>query len=92
MGAAVNTCPSIAPSFSRDVIPVINAQCETCHSENNDAGLWPLNDWGTISGWRATILEVLRNCVQPPPSSGHVLTRAERETIEGWIECGSADN
>jgi hypothetical protein len=82
----------VAPTFSNDVLPIIDERCGGCHSPSNDAGLWPLADWQTIAEWQSTILSVLRNCSQPPPSSKQVLTRVERETIEGWIECGAQNN
>ena len=90
-GAIATACPTPAPTFSGDVLPLMNARCGKCHSHNNDAGLWPLDDWQTISDWQSTILDVLRNCSQPPPEA-QPLTRTEREAIEGWIMCGAQNN
>jgi len=90
-GAVATACPTPAPTFSGDVLPLMNARCGNCHSHDNDAGLWPLDDWQTISDWQSTILDVLRSCNQPPPTV-QPLMRSEREAIEGWIMCGAQNN
>ena len=91
-GTTVASCPVAVPSFSRDVVPIVQSRCGGCHSQNNDAGLWPLNDQQSLSDWQITILQVLRNCTQPPPSSGVALELSERKALEAWLVCGAPDN
>ena len=89
-GKTIDSCSVRIPSFSRDVYPIIISRCEGCHSPSNDAGLWPLDDQESLFDWQVTILQVLRNCTQPPPGSVFDLT--ERKTLEAWLVCGAPNN
>ena len=91
-GVTVSSCPTIVPSFSTDISAIIEARCSSCHSPHNDAGLWPLNDRQSLYDWQAAILQVLRDCTQPPPSSRATLDLSERKALEGWLVCGAPDN
>jgi uncharacterized membrane protein len=91
-GTTVASCPNTIPSFSATIVPIVQARCNVCHSQSNDAGLWPLNDQQSLYDWRVAILEVLRSCQQPPPGSGVSLTLTERKAFEAWLVCGASDN
>ena len=91
-GTTVSSCPTAVQSFSLEVVPIVQSRCGGCHSQYNDAGLWPLNDQQSLSDWQFTILQVLRDCTQPPPGSGITLDLSEREALEGWLVCGAPDN
>ncbi len=91
-GPTVANCPANVPSFSRQVTQIVETRCAVCHSVNNDAGLWTLSDWQSLSDWQYSILQDIRGCTQPPPASGVLLALAERKAIEGWLACGAPDN
>jgi hypothetical protein len=91
-GITVAACPTCVPSFSTAIVPIVHARCDGCHSQNNDAGLWPLSDQQSLSDWQISILKVLRDCTQPPPSSGVSLAMSERKALETWLVCGAPDN
>jgi len=91
-GTTVASCPKVIPSFSAAIVPIVQARCSVCHSQYNDAGLWPLNDQQSLYDWRTAILEALRSCQQPPPGSGVSLSLTERQAFEAWLVCGASDN
>jgi hypothetical protein len=91
-GTTVASCPPTIPSYSIVVTSIVQSRCGGCHSQTNDAGLWPLNDQPSLSDWQVTILQVMRACTQPPPGSGVSLTLSERKAFEAWLVCGAPDN
>ena len=91
-GTTVAGCPATVPSFSNVIVPIVQSRCSSCHSQNNDAGLWPLNDQQSLYDWQISILQVLRACTQPPPGSGVSLTLSERKAFEAWLVCGAPNN
>jgi len=88
----VTSCPTAIPSFSSAIAPIVITRCNVCHSQNNDAGLWPLNDQQSLYDWQLSILQDLRSCKQPPPGSGVSLTLSERKALEAWLVCGAPNN
>jgi len=91
-GTTVTSCPTSIPSFSNVIVPIVQSRCSSCHSQNNDAGLWPLNDQQSLSDWQIIILQAMRACTQPPPGSGVSLTMSERKSLEAWLVCGAPNN
>lgn len=90
-GTTVSSCPTSIPSYSSVIVPLVQSRCSGCHSQNNDAGLWPLNDPQSLSDWQVIILQAMRACSQPPPGSGS-LTLSQRKALEAWLVCGAPDN
>jgi hypothetical protein len=85
-----SSCPSTPPSFQTDVLPILNAKCNTCHVGGN--GPWPLSDYGSVWDWRSTILTDLENCAMPPADAGAMLTAEEQGALVGWVLCGAPHN
>jgi hypothetical protein len=78
-------------SFARDVSPIIQRHCSTCHAIGNDAGLWPLGTFEEVWDWQRLIAADLINCTMPPADAG-VVSAEERATLFNWLYCGTPDN
>jgi hypothetical protein len=84
------SCPATPPSFTNDVLPILNRDCNsTCHGPN--AGQWELADYGDVSDWASLIQLDLTDCAMPPGDAGAYPT-ADRTTVLAWIACGAPNN
>jgi len=89
------SCPTPVPSYAQDVLPVLNAKCNGCHTGATPDAPWALITWVDVNGWALAIAQDLIICSMPPVDAGAdapVLTKAETDTILGWIVCGAPDN
>ncbi|HEX4477509.1 MAG TPA: hypothetical protein VH142_20610 [Polyangiaceae bacterium] len=80
-------CPSDAPMYTADVLPILEARCTTCH--NTKDGPWPLTDYQEVVDWRSQVLGDLAGCTMPPADAGVTLSSDERETLITWLVCGA---
>lgn len=90
---SVTTCPSPKPSYKKDVVPVLDAKCLSCHDGADAKGPWPLNDVDEIVHWSGPFIQDITSCSMPPPADGGTpLTLEESATLLGWLACGAPDN
>lgn len=84
-------------SYSRDIVPIIEAKCIACHQEGGIAP-FAFNGYPQIKGFSPMIRETIRTDRMPPwdvdPKVGHFkddksLTSAEIKTLVRWIEAGA---
>lgn len=87
-----------APTFHKDVAPIINRRCVRCHRADA-AAPFPLTSFADANSHAEMIAEVVADLRMPPwyahPKHGTFqndpsLTRAERETIVNWVRTGRA--
>jgi hypothetical protein len=80
-------CPD-GPTFE-SLQPILARSClPACHDDSPDAA-WPLTDYEDVRDWKLFVSQDLLQCAMPPIGSGYPITRADRETILGWISCGT---
>jgi hypothetical protein len=84
-------------TFTRDVAPILQSKCQTCHRPN-DIGPFELLTYDDAVMWAADIQRVVENKIMPPwkPVEGHGtfknnfgLTESERVTLLNWIAAGT---
>ena len=90
--AGETSCVAPGPSFSTDVMPIIDRRCNNCHAEGTDGGPWPLGQYADIFAWRNAIEDDLLRCTMPPADGGTSLPDAERAVLMAWIVCGADNN
>ena len=74
-------CPaSGSPSYSKDVAPILSAQCNGCHG---------FSSYASASSSKSSIQSRVANCNMP---QGGALSAAERSTLLGWTVCGAPNN
>lgn len=87
----------VAPSYSRQVAPILRQHCSGCHRDGG-IGPWALDSYGRAKNYSRMMEEVLLTRRMPPwdpdPDFGHfsnaqVLTREETQTLIQWVKAGT---
>src|ERR1700690_3663462 len=96
--ALVSTSLAVAaPTFSKDVAPILYQHCAGCHRPNDIAPM-SLLDYKTARPWAKSIREAVLRRRMPPwfadPQYGHFandarLSSQDIETLKAWIDNGS---
>jgi hypothetical protein len=85
------------PSFYKDVLPILQQHCQSCHRAGEPTPM-PLLDFSGTKPWTRTIFEAITSRRMPPwyadPSIGHFandrsLSSAEIQTISAWVAAGA---
>lgn len=89
-----------APTFTRDVAPILHARCTVCHHDGGPAP-FALADYAEVRPWARAIRRATAARTMPPwkPAPGHGgpfagerrLTDAEIALIGRWVEQGAAE-
>lgn len=96
IGRVDDTEPRGDVTFTKDIAPILNDRCVSCHREGEIAP-FTLTSYDDVLGWEDTILEVIADNRMPPwfadPKHGKFsndarLTPQQRELIATWIENG----
>src|SRR5579871_6290168 len=86
-----------APTFSKDVAPILYKNCVSCHREGEIAPM-PLLTYEQARPWAKSIREKVSRGLMPPwhadePrgvfSNDRRLTEAEKETLIAWADGGA---
>jgi hypothetical protein len=85
------TCPNPAPSYSSQVVPVLQNYCTKCHSAGGIEAAIPLTDYQHVFQYRQVILDQVYHCVMPVPPNP-VPNSADRAVLLGWLVCGAPNN
>ena len=95
--ATLPATPASRISYARDIAPIIQAKCVTCH-QNGSIGPMTLVNYNEVKGHSLMIREVLRTKRMPPfhadPRIGTFkndksLTAEQTRTLIHWIEAGA---
>jgi hypothetical protein len=86
-----------APTYARDVAPIVQSKCEGCHRPGQIAP-FSLTNYGEVRSFKTEIKRVVQARAMPPWSAvaGHGefrnerrLTAAEIATITAWVDAGA---
>jgi hypothetical protein len=88
------SCPSPAPGFTADVLPVIQSTCQNCHAPGGQEAIIPLLTYDDVRGRLSTIILQLRECLMPPVAPGNpTITPEQRQTLIAWsTACGAMND
>src|SRR5512135_3693384 len=92
-----------APSYSRDVVPILRTACIGCHGEQNPPGGISLTSYMTLmkggksgpavvpgKGAASRIVRMMLGTLQPKmPPGGGGLKQADIDKIRAWIDAGA---
>ncbi len=88
-----------SPTYAKDIAPILNKRCVSCHSETNVAP-FSLVGYKNASKWAATIVDVTRSGYMPPwkAKSGYgdfkdvpCLTAEEKSLLARWDAAGAPE-
>jgi len=90
-------CDTISVSFSEDIVPILSANCYSCHSNSNASAFAngiELEDYQDVAGVTGRIIGAInhRNGFTPMPPGGAKLDDCSIEKIEAWSNSGAPDN
>ena len=89
--------PDGTTTYTRDVAPILAANCVSCHSAGN-VGPFAMDSYESVKGWAAMTREVLLTRRMPPwhadPAHGHFandrsLSTADAQALMRWVDAGA---
>ena len=84
-------CPSPPPSYAKDVAPVFQQSCTTCHSPTGRQANRLLTDYAHVNAQVGAVLSQVHGC-RMPPADGPPLTAEGRKILQTWLVCGAPNN
>jgi hypothetical protein len=88
-----------APTFTKDVAPILQKNCQTCHRAG-EAAPFPLLTYEQVRPWASSIKLVVQQKIMPPwfadPAYGHfsndrALTAKEISTLVAWANADAPE-
>ena len=88
-----------APTFNRDVLPILQKNCQSCHRPG-EIGPMPLVTYEGVRPWAKAIKQAVALSKMPPwfadPKYGHFandprLNPADIRTLEAWVDAGAPE-
>src|SRR5208282_3157401 len=86
-------------TFNKDVLPILEKNCQTCHRPG-EIGPMPLLTYEGVRPWAKSIKEAVLTKKMPPwfadPRYGHFMddrrmTDAEVHTLAAWVDAGAPE-
>lgn len=92
-----STCtPSATPSFNTDVLPILNARCNSCHSGSFASANIRLDTYNDVMIYVAdgSLMGSIRHTsgYSPMPKNSSKLSACDILKISDWIAAGSLNN
>lgn len=87
------------PTFNKDVLPILQKNCQSCHRPG-EIGPMPLLNYAGTRPWAKAIKQSVATGKMPPwfadPRYGHFandrrLSPADVRTLEAWVDAGSPE-
>jgi mono/diheme cytochrome c family protein len=99
VNAGAQTAPASAPTFSKDIAPIFQAKCQSCHQPNSIAPMSLVN-FAEARPWARSIKQRVAQRQMPP---WHIdqsvgvqkfkndmsLTQKQIDTIVAWVDAGA---
>ena len=84
-------CSDAAPSFQREVFPIISRRCSTCHRAGGIEPSRPYTNYDQVSVQAHDVLIQVYGCKMPPSCVAQP-TSDEREALLQWLVCRAPNN
>jgi|688.fasta_scaffold278096_3 hypothetical protein len=87
----VVSCDTTSISFSQDVLPIINANCISCHVQGGVQSSSPLTNYNEIKGFSDEIKNRVNGIGGIMPPAGP-MSECNQSKIEAWVRAGAPNN
>ena len=84
-------CPDAAPSYEREIQPLIDTHCGGCHYRGNKNSKQVLETYDDVQASVSLVEKEVYRC-EMPPAGEPLLGAAERAALLQWLVCGGPDN
>jgi hypothetical protein len=94
--ASLGCAPSLAPTWTHDIRPIVSSRCTSCHQEGN-IGPFALQTYEEVVQWLEPSVQAVEAGVMPPWDAAPVreyladpsLTDEEIEALRAWADAGA---
>ena len=83
--------PALAPTFAKDIAPLVSASCATCHAPGGRESSRLLTNYDQVYAQRGAVLSQVNAC-RMPPRDGPPLSAAGRKALLTWLVCGAKND
>lgn len=87
----VTTCDTVAVSYSQDILPIITANCISCHTPGGQQESSPFTSYEQIRDYSAAMVERVNGIGGVMPPSG-AMSECNQNKIEAWVNAGALNN
>lgn len=84
-------CPDTAPSYEKEIAPLLDAHCGGCHYSGNKNSKQVLETYDDVHASVSVIEKEVYRC-EMPPAGEPLLGEPERSALLQWLVCGAPDN
>jgi hypothetical protein len=82
----MSDCDTAAPSFDRDIAPIVANRCRLCHAPNRIAARVQFDTYPLAYSWYKLMYTQVYSC-QMPPSCAGPMPEEERQVLLKWFVC-----
>ena len=83
-----SSCPAGAPTYARDIQPIIRTSCAGCHAPGARVPDRLLVTYDQIYAQRGAVLSQVNACRMPPRDAA-ALGEGPRKALLTWLVCGA---
>jgi hypothetical protein len=92
-----NVCDTTAVTYSLSIVPLLQNNCLSCHSNTNASSLGGnvhLQDYADVNATKLVILNSIKHAggASPMPKGGAMLNNCLIREVELWINSGAPNN
>jgi mono/diheme cytochrome c family protein len=84
-------CPASPPTYAKDIAPVIQGSCATCHTPGGRQPDRLLTNYDEVFAQRGVVLTQVNAC-RMPPRDAPPLSAEARKALLAWLVCGAQNN
>lgn len=84
-------CPASPPTYAKDIAPLVQASCATCHSPGGRESSRLLTDYDHVFAQRGAVLLQVNAC-RMPPRNAPPLAAEGRKALLTWLVCGAKND
>lgn len=92
-GDGGSTCDTTAMSYANDILPILQANCYSCHTEASNVSGNPFDTYAKLKNYvnAGRVVARINDPTNPMPPTG-LLPQCDRDKIEAWVNAGAPNN